>query len=74
LAEAHDETSRQAPYGQIVAQQVGDSGFGGSALGGRRRAHAENAATSSSGDIYGHTSDATTRAAIDGLSDALGLS
>ena len=26
------------------------------------------------GDIYGHTSDATTRAAIDGLSDALGLS
>jgi hypothetical protein len=26
------------------------------------------------GDIYGHTFDATTRAAIDGLSDALGLS
>jgi hypothetical protein len=26
------------------------------------------------GDIYGHTSYATTRAAIDGLSDALGLS
>jgi integrase len=26
------------------------------------------------GDIYGHTSDATTRAAIDGLSGALGLS
>jgi hypothetical protein len=25
-------------------------------------------------DIYGHTSDATTRAAIDGRSDALGLS
>ena len=25
------------------------------------------------GDIYGHTSDATTRAAIDGLSGALGL-
>jgi integrase len=25
------------------------------------------------GDIYGHTSDATTRAAIDGLSSALGL-
>jgi integrase len=26
------------------------------------------------GDIYGHTSDVTTRAAIDRLSDALGLS
>jgi hypothetical protein len=26
------------------------------------------------GDIYGHTSDATTRAAIDGLTNALGLS
>jgi integrase len=26
------------------------------------------------GDIYGHPSDATTRAAIDVLSDALGLS
>ena len=26
------------------------------------------------GDIYGHTSDATTRAASDGLTDALGLS
>ena len=26
------------------------------------------------GDIYGHTSDATTRAAVDGLTDALGLS
>jgi integrase len=26
------------------------------------------------GDIHGQTSDATTRAAIDGLSDALGLS
>jgi hypothetical protein len=25
------------------------------------------------GDIYGHTSDATTRAAIDGLTSALGL-
>ena len=25
------------------------------------------------GDIYGHTTDATTRAAIDGLSGALGL-
>jgi hypothetical protein len=25
------------------------------------------------GDIYGHTSDATTRAAIDGLSGILGL-
>jgi integrase len=25
------------------------------------------------GDIYGHTSDATTRAAIDGLTDAIGL-
>jgi hypothetical protein len=37
----------------------------------------ETAAVSSiaiTGDIYGHTSDATTRAAIDGLSDALGLS
>ena len=26
------------------------------------------------GDIYGHTSEATTRAAIDGLTNALGLS
>ena len=25
------------------------------------------------GDIYGHTSDATTRAAVEGLADALGL-
>ncbi|MGA7055281.1 MAG: hypothetical protein WBZ37_29260 [Mycobacterium sp.] len=25
------------------------------------------------GDIYGHTADATTRATIDGLSEALGL-
>jgi integrase len=25
------------------------------------------------GDIYGHTSDATTRAAVDGLTAALGL-
>lgn len=30
--------------------------------------------SSITGDIYGHTSDATTRAAIDGLSGALGLS
>jgi integrase len=33
-----------------------------------------HSSTSITGDIYGHTSDATTRAAIDGLSEALGLS
>jgi hypothetical protein len=30
--------------------------------------------TTRGGDIYGHTSDATSRAAIDGLTNALGLS
>ena len=32
-----------------------------------------NSSIAITGDIFGHTSDATTRAAIDGLSDALGL-